>query len=140
MLLEIDLAALGEQQDRGLADLGHVPGVVLGVDHRLDLGHRLGVGLHADDLDAGLLRERLVEALAVGLGVHAAVVAHDDALGSARARTSHHRRGQQGEAGGAGLNDAAAGRMDRGVSFMMALLVRVDVRRWWKRAAAAARG
>ena len=91
VLLEIDLVAAGQQRDRRPADLGHVPGVALRVDHALDLRDRLGIRLHADDFDAGRLRERPVEDRAVGLGVDAAIVAHDDAF-ALRARRAPDRR------------------------------------------------
>ncbi|KAG0922634.1 hypothetical protein G6F31_019840 [Rhizopus arrhizus] len=104
----VHLAAFGQHQDGGLADLGHVPGVVAGVHHAADLRGGLGVGLHAHDLDAGGFRERLVEHGAIRLAVDAAVVAHDDALGRRTRRRPDHGHGQRGGAGGNGFQRAAA--------------------------------
>ena len=121
--LQVLLVAGGQDVDRRQADLGHVPGVGLGVDHALDLRHRLGRGLHADDLDAGLLGERLVEHGAVGLGVDAAIVAHDDALALRLRRGPDRRCGQGRHAHGGGLERRAA----RGVR---GVLLR-HVASWW---------
>ena len=81
MLFQENLIALRQQQDGRLADLGHIPGVSLGLHHAADLRDRLGIGLNADHLDAGLFSEWPVETRAIGRGVNATVIAHHDALG-----------------------------------------------------------
>src|SRR5262249_41474749 len=70
---------------------------------------RLGIRLHAHDLDAGRLGEGTVEHGAIGLGIDAAIVAHDDAL-ALRPRRAPDRRHRE-RAGGTGSTDenAAAG-------------------------------
>ena len=81
MLFQENLVALRQQQDGWLADLGHVPSVSLRLHHAADLRDRLGIGLNADHLDAGLFSEGPVETRTIGRGVNAPVIAHDNALG-----------------------------------------------------------
>jgi len=77
-----------------------------GIDHALDLRGRFGIRLYANDLYAGRLRKRTVVHGAIGLGVNAAVIAHDDAL-ALRARRRPDRRHRQRACGCAKQKPAA---------------------------------
>ncbi|CAM5577033.1 hypothetical protein SPURM210S_07628 [Streptomyces purpurascens] len=79
----------------------------------LDLGEHLGVlDVHHLDLDAGLLGERLVDRLLVGVAVGTAAVADDERLGALAAAADGTAGAGAAGAEGAGGRDACGGSAD----------------------------
>ncbi len=103
----LQIADIDQRLVRCLRQQRPVPGVVAGLDHRLDHAGRLVLALDADHLDAGFLPEGLVERGAETGRERAARVAQGDLAFVCPGRL-YERRGEHRRTDGAGAQEVAA--------------------------------